>query len=383
MSCTKKYNLSGNFTRLQRLSSIIALIFCVSLGSWLVTDTVAAGTRPNFKYTHTPSQDFIANQRTPVSVFIEATEEVQNVRLYFRTFSVNDYFFIELNPDGNGNYTGELPAFDESVTSLEYLFLWKIGSRRIVRTTPYRLSQVESGVLSQSIQTPLTIFTEMENGATGELDDLVNDVMTIKQVPENQHYGMRVGLFDMSGDKRYRHGYFGGFIYEPENDVTYAIEGYVNFVPISSSQKDSQSLDQPSLTQTPEGYPNVAGDDWSGVFYRTDSSSRTNITAVITHNGHGGVSLTTTLSGRGHYLTGSISSGYSGELYMTDHWDDEIWTTHRLDESTSIYFGIEDYVYKPSSSNPDPPLYRIELTRPEPKEPADWLPPILELLLLG
>lgn len=382
MSYTKQNNYNTNGTELWRWGSIIALFLVVSFGGLVAINTAFASELPTFQYEHTPPDGLIANQRTTVSMFIDATEEIQNVRLYFRPFSVSEYFFIELHPDVNGNYTGELPAFDESVTSLEYLYLWENGSRRIVRTTPYNLSQVTSGALSKSIGAPITIFTEIEDGTTEELDNLTREMFALEKIPEDQHYGMRVGLFDMSGDKRYRYGYFGGYLYETDKNVTYAIKGYVNFETPIRSQSDSKTLDQQSLSQTPDGYPNVAGDDWTGVFYRTDSSSRTSITAIITHNGNSWVTVTTSLTGRGHYLSGYISSGNSGELYLWDLWDGEIWTTHSLNQSTSVYFGFEDYVYPSTIFDPSPPLWRIILTRPEPIEPVNWLPPILELLLL-
>ena len=369
--------------RIYQLPSYFILSLILTFGGWLVPSETNANNLPVFQYKHTSPGGFIANQPTSVNLHLHSEENISNVRLYFRTFSLKDYLFIELRADGQGNYSGNLPAFDDSVTSLEYLFLWQNGTRKIIRTRPQLLMQAGSAAKSQIVKTPHRIYTEIEDTDAGALGGILSDPFTLDPVSGKLHLGMRAGLFDMSGDKRYRYGYFGGFLYEADKDITYAIEGYVNFAPTSDSRSDSRGLDQPSLSQTPQGYPNVAGDDWSGVYYRTDSSRRTNITAVITHNGYGDVTVTTSLSGRGHYLTGTISSGYSGDLYLIDEYDDEIWTTHDLEESTSVYFGFEDYVYRPSSSDPDPPLYRIELTRPEPKTPGEWLPPILDLLLLN
>ena len=119
--------------------------------------------------------------------------------------------------------------------------------------------------------------------------------------------------------------------------------------PAQTNEDDGLRWDEETgLSQTAAGYPNVAGDDWRGVFYRTDSSSRTSISAVITHDGAGNVTVRTSLSGLGHYLTGEIGRGYSGYVELRERCcssnDGEIWTTHSRPESNSGYFGFEDYV---------------------------------------
>ena len=136
------------------------------------------------------------------------------------------------------------------------------------------------------------------------------------------------------------------------------------------------------LSKTVAGYPNVAGDDWTGYFYKTDSSRRTRITAVITHDGDGKIIVKTSLSGLGHKLEGYVSRGYGGLVYLVEKCCGsnvgEEWTTHDLKESTAAYFGFTDYVDTTYQA-----LYRIELTRDPPPPPPFWLSSVLQLLLLN
>ncbi len=371
------------------------MVVMVWAGSWVIADAAPSGTLPVFSYQHTPPEGFTAHERTPISVFIDADEGVQNVRLYFRPYLLGDYLYIELQPDAGGGFFGELPAFDASLTGLEYLFVWKNSATRVVRTAAYSLAQTGAGEgLTPSYGSLLTLLTETEVSLAHDVQDLLVETVSVEQVMNDDlHLGMRTGLYDMSSDSRYRYGFFGGFIYEPAADRTFPTKGYVNFGSptgstsprtLEGSQTTEPEVTAPALSKTEEGYPNVAGDDWRGVFYRTGSSGRTSITAVITHDGAGNITVETSLSGLGHYFTGDIGRGYSGHVELREKCcgsnEGEIWTTHDLDESTSTYFGFEDYVDTTYQA-----LYRIELERSEPEPPSpdvSWLPSVLQLLLL-
>jgi hypothetical protein len=166
----------------------------------------------------------------------------------------------------------------------------------------------------------------------------------------------------MADDPRYRYGYFGAYVYDALQNSTTATEGYVNFVADRGVPKESEGYEKTRAQQTSDGYPNVRGDGWRGVYQRTDRpSSRKRITAEIFYNGSGRITVITSLSGRGRYFTGFISKGLKGEVYLVDHFDQEVWTTHNLRESTYIYFGFEDYATPLRGRNA--PYYRIELSR--------------------
>jgi hypothetical protein len=211
--------------------SICIIIVASLAGLYVLTGIASADISPAFSFQHEPPQGFTANERTPISVHLDASEGIEAVRLYFRPFLMSDYVYIELEAGTDGNYAGQLPALDTSVTGLEYLFVWKNSPRRVVRTAAYPLSQAGSGNgAKKSYPTALTVYTEIDGNQAVELNTLTTEAVIVQQVTdEDRHLGMRTGLYDMSADERYRYGLFGGFIYEPDENRTYPTKGYVNF----------------------------------------------------------------------------------------------------------------------------------------------------------
>ncbi len=107
----------------------------------------------------------------------------------------------------------------------------------------------------------------------------------------------------------------------------------------------------------PLATPDVNGSNWSGYYAVTGTSTYIPITASIYQSGSN-VEVVTSKSGMGHRLSGTINS--SGYMYMYDHYDGEIWTTH-YGPATSSNVRLYDYVCPTCSQ-----LYVIALTRPAP-----------------
>ena len=162
-----------------------------------------------------------------------------------------------------------------------------------------------------------------------------------------------------------------------------------NDLGILRSPLPSSSIDSPSATASAQRstdsntnnavydsatYPDINGDDWAGVYYVTDSSGKTDITASMEHDNNGNMWLRTSRSRRGHYFTGSLSK--DGDMYLIDHYDNEIWTTH-FGPATATHVLIADYVSVASGD-----LYIIDLSR-ELKRFNKALPVIINYLLLG
>jgi len=113
-----------------------------------------------------------------------------------------------------------------------------------------------------------------------------------------------------------------------------------------------------TTAQRPVG-PNLNG-RWTGTYTvmgdgRSDSTS---LTATIRHTGTS-VFLTTSLVGIGASFTGTINA--AGDMYLTDAFDGETWTTH-FGPATTASVRIADFAEHPTLGE-ETPLEVIDLTR--------------------
>ncbi len=104
----------------------------------------------------------------------------------------------------------------------------------------------------------------------------------------------------------------------------------------------------------------IAG-KWTGYYENDETGEYETLTATVSQDGDA-VTITTSKSGPGHSLNGSIGS--DANLFMTDSYDGQSWTSQRPATSTSLDVG--DYTYRPDGSDPEapePPLQFIQLYR--------------------
>lgn len=85
---------------------------------------------------------------------------------------------------------------------------------------------------------------------------------------------------------------------------------------------------------------------WNGTFYNAQTGRNGSISATIGQEGTV-VTLDTSLSGLGGYFTGTVDA--AGNMWLTDAWDGELWTTH-MGPATGAYLVIQDYVDDPDGS---------------------------------
>jgi len=132
--------------------------------------------------------------------------------------------------------------------------------------------------------------------------------------------------------------------------------------------------------------PDISG-DWQGVYSFTDyghkaagernpaaKMSGTPITAVIAFDptNHTFVTVTTSLQGRAHYLTGRIDA--AGNMRMVDAYDGELWTTHFRRAATNLV-ELNDFVL-PGERGPESNLGMrtlfLDQHLPPPKEDISY-----------
>ena len=94
------------------------------------------------------------------------------------------------------------------------------------------------------------------------------------------------------------------------------------------------------------------GGKWSGRYVNPSQSM--SLSAEISQQGNS-VIISTTKSGVGHLLTGTITDG--GNLRLTDSYDGETWTSYGPVTANSIR--IRDYLYDPElgSDSPEQDIY--------------------------
>lgn len=105
--------------------------------------------------------------------------------------------------------------------------------------------------------------------------------------------------------------------------------------------------------------PNLNG-KWEGTFTVIGDglNDSTPLTATIRHTGNS-VYVKTSLVGIGANLTGTINA--VGDMYLTDAYDGETWTTH-FGPASSTSVRIADFAEDPSLSD-DPAIEVIDLVR--------------------
>ena len=163
-------------------------------------------------------------------------------------------------------------------------------------------------------------------------------------------------------------GFFGGFILNPVDKTVEPAQGSApGLKPLTVRQSLAAGIfSEKSTTRAATEPVNIAGNNWTGYFFRSDDRRLRDITASISQNGTE-VSITTSKSGLGHHLTGTINS--YGDMLVYDSYDEEDWSTH-YGPASYTQVKIYDYIWPPEAGEPVPPLNAITLYRP-PKPPLE------------
>lgn len=119
----------------------------------------------------------------------------------------------------------------------------------------------------------------------------------------------------------------------------------------------STSDDGTNVASTARSALRLAG-RWRGTFYNAQTGGNGAISAMIGQEGDV-VTIDTGLPGLGGYFTGTVDA--AGNLWLTDAWDGELWTTHSGPANAS-FIVIQDYVADPDGSG-EQFLNTIELSR--------------------
>jgi hypothetical protein len=346
------------------------ILFFLFMG--MSASPVFAALLPDTAIRHEATGYFEAGTRPLLDARISDTKGITAARCYFKAGSDIHYLFVSMDHLAENRFQCTLPAFRQGSQSLEYFFLIVNGDRQVVRSGSYIAREAvgdEEAVADQAAADPssfLLVQSELgpiEREGTAILDDRAV-LAAVEDV--NQLYGLRAGVHEpgMIPDAfNAMPGYFGGFVLDRLDGTIRPVKGFVpNIHPSLSRQAFPmdgyrEGFDVQAESGNP---PDIGGEDWSGYFTRTDSDVRKYLTATIVLSGRD-VTITTTLIGLGHFLSGIINE--SGYMLLYDEYDGEDWTTHD-GPATTTEVNIYDYLWKPEQGEPEPPLNAIILYRP-------------------
>ena len=352
-------------------------IFIALIG--LYCGCVQAGSYPETMIKHKPITLLAPSHRLLLEAEITDPAHIDKVRCYFRVAASAGYLFTPMTRTTGDAYNCSIPAVRNASGSLEYLIVVKNKRSQVIRTRTY-ISEIRHQETLPKWQrlldneSSLTIFDEL-NLVTRVPTGFNDRNLKLAHINNrNDLFGLKIDIYNIAqvpASLKVMPGYFGGFSIDEAGDV-FPVEGYA----INLKLSDVSFL-KSVLYVIHEDALNLTGENWEGEFYRTDSSSRQSITASAVHSG-GSIDIDTSrsngsIAGR---FEGNINS--SGDMFVYDKYDNEIWTTH-FGPAQQDRFVLADFVYKPVAGQPRPPLYIVEMDRELP--PHVNIAPLLELLL--
>ncbi len=352
----------------------LVLLLCCLIAT---ISTVHAGLLPDTTINHQTPAYFTVNERIVLDIQIDDSTGVADARCYFKADLDDIYLYVSMQELTENNAQCVLPAFGPGVETVEYFFLAVNGNGQVIRSTPYLIS--ESGTVvatGEQIAGPasgqLEVFSELGDSRIENSSIIDPRVLLMMTEQLHQLYGLRAGVYnqtDIPDSLGVMQGFFGGFILNPADNTVEPVQGYApGLKPLTTRQSPAAGIfSEKSTSRAATKSVNIAGNNWTGYFFRSDESdNKLNLTASISQNGTA-VSITTSKSGLGHYLTGTINS--YGDMLVYDSYDGEDWSTH-YGPASYTQVKIYDYIRQPVAGEPEPPLNAITLYRP-PLPPLD------------
>ncbi len=357
------------------------LIFFLGIIASVSTATAAPIPVASIKHQAIPS--FSEGERLALNAALSDQYGISVARCYFKTESDGKYLYATMDRQAENSYQCILPAFKPGSGSLEYFFLIVNGKRQVIRSISYFANQAESESLAEwqidiDASAPLQVYSELE---TVQIEDTAladTSAHLVTTVNTEDLFGLLAGVYEteqIPDRLNVMPGFFGGFILDDPDTEPVLLKGFAPNLKVAAVDTsllqapvttNSIIEPQPSTQAESDSPPDIAGLDWSGYFKITGDPQKEFLDASIEQEVFS-VHLVTTKSDLGHYFFGSINS--AGDMYMHDVETGEIWTTH-FGPATSTEIGLYDYVELPSEDDPDPPYYKIKITRP-PQPPSE------------
>ena len=338
-----------NLVVLMTLVCIFLAMGMLSLAVVSTPEAWGAGV-PVTQIFHQQVISFLEGSSLPLEVDVNDPAGVTGVRCYFRFDSSVPFIYSEMAPGKNNIFTTQLPVAISTVQKIEYLFLVVNGQKQAILSPTFTLNKNNTSKRSATgVQNVAAEHYQLKSEVDGA--DTVNNFflqpanIQISLVPQQNRYGMLAGLYSREQLRsEVVAGYFGAFRLDPRNNIA-AVKGSIV---IGRSGELSLSREKNTVTKETVdieqvSVPQITGSSWTGLFWRSNDYANTvqPVTATVTQNADGRVTITTSLTGLGHSFSGEIYDG--GHLLLYDAYDDEDWSTQD-GPVTDLYIKIEDYV---------------------------------------
>lgn len=350
---------------------MLSLMFAGTVLICLLKPSLADARSVTLPKTHLYSQQLIYfpdNEKLSFNVNVHDPVGVTEVRLYFRFDSSQPFVYREMTDVGEGGFTTKFPAVKPTVKAIEYVFLVVNQQKQVIISQTYTMTKKNDrrpdSTSAQGVR-PEQYLLKTEVVGTEKVKTYFqqSEKISISQISSQFHYGILAGLFSPKQiGTEVVSGYFGAFRYDSRKGMV-PVEGHIVVGQSSSmSITEENNLVTSGISTEETSGPAISGHNWAGVFWRSDNYEGTavSLTAKITQNSNGMVTITTTLVGIGHFFQGNIYPNYHMLLY--DAYDNEDWTTH-YGPATDSYIKIADFIRPPTSEDLSPPLNIIELKR--------------------
>lgn len=142
---------------------------------------------------HTPPQSVNSGSRVFLSVAAGDTEQIETVRVYFKSVKEKNYFFITLRNDVRSQYIGRLPSATPDCGKLEYLFLIRNRKGQFIISQKYTIPVIDSRIIFTPPADKIHIYSEM-SGLNATIPGF-SDNFTLTVVPPSLQFGRMAGLY--------------------------------------------------------------------------------------------------------------------------------------------------------------------------------------------
>lgn len=373
--------------------NIPRLLLTTLLAFLLGPSTVLSDNRPlQTRFDHQQPATVAVNTPVSLELGITSADMTGQARCYFRYSQNSNPVYVTARQEPAARHTFVLPAPGEGIETIQYCFLFQNNRQQVIRSPWYQVkvgqgsSQPEIQSRKPKVMTDLLLpdAPDRSSGGTGAI---------VEQEPDLLWLGMTASIYqpeDFPG-VAVASGYFGGFLQDADAPPQ-AVKGFYPLhlpgeQPVRPLPEPGQSIQESTAkdgSENKDGFagPLVDGSGWSGRYYIWPYGEGLKaITGRIVQLPFSSIAdiieVTTSLHGKGHSMTGTLSN--TGKVSLTDGYDGEQWTTHNIpaELTTSSHFHCEDYVDSPLESKD---THRIDLDRISPPEPEPEPEPELSLL---
>ncbi len=115
----------------------------------------------DIQITHTPREAAKAGERVRLRIKVDNPENIDLVRLYFRSELNSKFNFVQTKQLGKYIFSGQLPAATKDAKSVEYVFLIRDKAKKIIKTQKFSYVITDEIPLVKR-KTPLKVFSELE-----------------------------------------------------------------------------------------------------------------------------------------------------------------------------------------------------------------------------